>query len=248
MKKLLVSIIMMVLSVAICSAAEKGTSYFSRGLYIGLDFSTGQAINERVGCRGRNSCYGLDLAVGYRFLPQAVIAAGFGSIAYSNRTNTCNDTVYREIENTCIPVFVRFRSDFLNCRVSPYVQLDMGYAFMLLYARDDRGVVKHAEHPFVNGHNEYIQYRDSYLQYGMDGCFASLDLGLSWEVLGRFRMCFALSMGYHEAFMGTAYRMPDGNMLKFGITDKSADMILVGKPPMVEAMELDARVKIGFIF
>lgn len=243
-------VMLLSVSVSASSAEINRPGYFSRGIYVGLDLSTGLAVNGRVDTRRRNSCYGIDLAVGYRFMPQLAVAAGFGSMAYSNSTNTCNDTVYREIENTCIPVFLRFRSDFLDRRVSPYVQMDLGYSFMLKYARDDRGAVRYAGQPAASGHVEYIEYRDSYMQYGMDGVFGSLDLGLSWEVIGRFRMCFALSAGCHQAFHGTAFRMQDGSVLAFGhkfIRDERMVMT-VGKPPLKESLELDARVKIAFVF
>jgi hypothetical protein len=91
---------------------------------------------------------------------------GTGAHAYSNKTWTCGDTVPRKVENTCVPVYLRLRSDLMEREVSPYFQVDLGYSFMDIYSRDDMGRIKYAPGRFTNGRFEYITLGDSYIQYG----------------------------------------------------------------------------------
>ncbi len=67
--------------------------------------------------------YGIGMFGGYRFRPQFAIAAG---IEGSNSVVT---------GTTALPVFVRLRSDILDRRVSPVVQLDLGYAFQFAHSK-----------------------------------------------------------------------------------------------------------------
>ena len=53
--------------------------------------------------------------------------------------------------------------------------MDLGYSFIEMYTRDALGRVHYAQDKFTNGRNEYIDMDDSYIQYGMKGCFASLE-------------------------------------------------------------------------
>lgn len=143
----------MFLSMAVASFAQtdKGRyDYFRKGFYLGTEVSSGFSVNERISDRGRNSCYGLDIAAGYRFRPQLAIGIGFGGHAFTSRTTTCGGTVEREVETTSVPVFIRIRSDFMDRRVSPYLQLDMGYSFVFLYSRDALGKVKYNDKVFMD--------------------------------------------------------------------------------------------------
>lgn len=69
---------------------------------------------------------GIDLnakfAAGYRIIPQFTIAAGFGLNMALN--------LHSNVETLSLPVFIRLRSDFLDRKISPFVELDLGYAFM----------------------------------------------------------------------------------------------------------------------
>lgn len=87
-----------------------------KGTFVSLEFSFGPVLNERI----------------------------TGAHAYSNKTWTCGDKVPRKVENTCVPVFLRLRSDVKNMEVTPYFQIDMGYSFMDMYSRDDMVRIKHA--------------------------------------------------------------------------------------------------------
>ena len=169
-----------------------GYEYYRRGIFISVDFAAGAAFNERTADRGRNSSNGTDIALGYRFSPYFALAIGSGAHGYSNRTWTCGDTVPRKVENTCVPLFVRIRSDLMDREVSPYLQMDLGYSFMEMYTRDALGRVHYAPERFTNGRHEYMDLDDSYIQYGMKGCFASLDLGVSLQIIGRTRMNIGL--------------------------------------------------------
>ncbi|MBR5836564.1 MAG: hypothetical protein IKY66_10440 [Bacteroidales bacterium] len=257
MKRFISVSICLVLSAIAVSASEKANEfkYYHRGVFVSLDFAPGAALNARTVDRERNSSSGTDVAIGYRFLPQLAVALGTGAHGYSNRTWTCGDTVPRKVENTCVPVFVRVRCDFRDREVSPYVQVDLGYSFMEMYTRESLGRVKVADDRFTNGRYEYVEMNDSYIQYGMKGCFASLDLGLSLHVIGRARMNLALCGGIHQAFLGTAFQIDEGAVLNFGREDylvnadgTSQFVRTVGSPDFKQTLEPFARFKISFTF
>ena len=239
-------------------ASDKSTDYeyFRRGIYVSMDFAPGTALNGKRGNNEANSCYGTDLAIGYRFMPQLAVALGTGAHSFSNKTLTCDDTVRRKVENTCVPVFVRLRSDFLDREVTPYVQMDLGYSFMEIYTRDDAGRVKYSQDRFTNGRYEYIEMDDSYIQYGMAGLFAALDFGLSLHIVGRSRMNIGLSAGVHQTFLGTSFQTTEGEVLNFGRIDYLNDG--TGESPLMvrtlgiadfwNSLEPSLKVKMGFIF
>lgn len=251
-----VSICLMLSAIAVhASSRAKGYEYYHRGVFISVDFAAGMAFNERTAGRERNSSNGADLAVGYRFSPHLAVAIGSGALGYSNRTCTCGDTVPRKVENTCVPVFVRLRSDILDKEVSPYLQMDLGYSFMEMYTRDAIGRVHYAPEMFTNGKNEYIDMDDSYIQYGMKGCFASLDLGVSLHIIGRSRMNIGLCGGIHQTFLGTSFQTEDGQILNFGRVDyqtsedgSQLQVRTLGSPGFSETLDPFLRVKIGFSF
>ena len=236
------------------SEKDKDYKYYQRGVFVSLDFAPGAALNGTLPDRERNSSTGTDVAIGYRFMPQLAIALGTGAHGYSNRTWTCGDTVPRKVENTCVPVFIRIRSDFRDREVSPYAQMDLGYSFMEMYTRESLGRVKVADDRFTNGRYEYIEMNDSYIQYGMKGCFASLDLGISLHILGRSRMNLAVCGGVHQAFLGTFFQTNDGEVLDFGREDYLIDdgtfvlVRTVGSPDFKQSLEPFARFKISFTF
>ena len=139
-------IFMMLLSVvSFASEKSKTYDYFQRGAFFSVDFSAGNTFNERI-----NTSYGIDMAAGYRFCPQFVLAAGFGGHAYSNSTATCGGSVVRKVETTSVPVFIRLRSDILDKKVCPYVQLDLGYSFVFLYSRDAAFKIKYNDQVFIH--------------------------------------------------------------------------------------------------
>ena len=143
---LIMSISMMLLSMStFASDKSKQYDYFQRGAFFSVDFSVGNTFNERI-----NTSYGIDMAAGYRFCPQFVLAAGFGGHAYSNSTATCGGSVVRKVETTSVPVFIRLRSDILDKKVSPYVQLDLGYSFIFLYSRDAAFKIKYNDQVFIH--------------------------------------------------------------------------------------------------
>ena len=147
MKRFLICGISMLLLSMSTFASEKGKQYdyFQRGAFFSVDFSAGNTFNERI-----NTSYGIDMAAGYRFCPQFVLAAGFGGHAYSNSTATCGGSVVRKVETTSVPVFIRLRSDILDKKVSPYVQLDLGYSFVFLYSRDAAFKIKYNDQVFIH--------------------------------------------------------------------------------------------------
>ena len=144
MKRFLITSITLLVMASVAHASEK-SDYFQKGAFFSVDFSAGNTFNERI-----NSSYGIDMAAGYRFCPQFVLAAGFGGHAYSNSTATCGGSVVRKVETTSVPVFIRLRSDILDKKVSPYVQLDLGYSFIFLYSRDAAFKIKYNDQVFIN--------------------------------------------------------------------------------------------------
>ena len=144
MKRFLITSITLLVLASVAHASEK-SDYFQKGAFFSVDFSAGNTFNERI-----NSSYGIDMAAGYRFCPQFVLAAGFGGHAYSNSTATCGGSVVRKVETTSVPVFIRLRSDILDKKVSPYVQLDLGYSFIFLYSRDAAFKIKYNDQVFIH--------------------------------------------------------------------------------------------------
>ena len=284
-------------------AQTPGQSYkhFTKGFYLGVDASAGAVANERLTLPSRNANYGIDVAAGYRFCPQFVIAAGFGGHAYTSTTTTVDGGPMQTNFTTSVPVFLRFRSDFLDRKVTPYAQLDMGYSFVFLYSRDAGQKVKYNDKVFMNrvedmgfaslelyeayfkeqhndkmpqeindlwnaelsrlkqftnGSYEYITMYDLHQQYGKEGAFASLDLGVSWAVGERVRMNVGLSAGLSQSYYGTCLRTNDNTLLHFGRVDflpyeKEENKVYVrtlGTQDFKDSFELDLKVKIGFTF
>ena len=147
MKRIIsMGICLMLLSVVtFASDKVKQSDYFQRGAFFSVDFSAGNTFNERI-----NSSYGIDMTAGYRFCPQFVVAAGFGGYSYKNATATVSGGELRNNQTTSVPVFLRLRSDILDRKVSPYVQLDLGYSFVFLYSRDAADKIKYNDQVFIH--------------------------------------------------------------------------------------------------
>lgn len=136
----------MLLSVAsFASDKSKQYDYFQRGAFFSVDLSAGNTFNERI-----NTSYGIDMTAGYRFCPQFVLAAGFGGHSYKNATATVSGGELRNNQTTSVPVFLRLRSDILDRRVSPYMQMDLGYSFVFLYSRDAADKIKYNDEVFMH--------------------------------------------------------------------------------------------------
>lgn len=141
------------LTVAFASAAQTDGhqyKYFRKGFYLGVDASAGAVVNDRISMQSRNLTYGIDMAAGYRFRPQLVVAAGFGGHAYTSLAATVSGGPLRTSYTTSVPVFLRLRSDFLDRKVSPYAQLDLGYSFVFLYSRDAGQKIKYNDKVFMD--------------------------------------------------------------------------------------------------
>ena len=147
MKRIIsMGICLMLLSVVtFASDKVKQSDYFQRGAFFSVDLSAGNTFNERI-----NTSYGIDMAAGYRFCPQFVVAAGFGGYSYKNATATVSGGELRNNQTTSVPVFLRLRSDIMNSKVSPYVQLDLGYSFVFLYSRDAADKIKYNDQVFIH--------------------------------------------------------------------------------------------------
>ena len=144
MKRFLITSITLLVLASVAHASEK-PEYFQKGAFFSVDLSAGNTFNERI-----NTSYGIDMAAGYRFCPQFVLAAGFGGHAYTSATATISGGELRNNQTTSVPVFLRLRSDILDRKVSPYVQLDLGYSFVFLYSRDAADKIKNNDQVFIH--------------------------------------------------------------------------------------------------
>ena len=144
MKRFLITSITLLVLVSVAHASEK-PDYFQKGAFFSVELSAGNTFNERI-----NTSYGIDMAAGYRFCPQFVLAAGFGGHAYTVATATVSGGELRNNQTTSVPVFIRLRSDILDRKVSPYAQLDLGYSFVFLYSRDAADKIKYNDQVFIH--------------------------------------------------------------------------------------------------
>ena len=144
MKRFLITSITLLVLASVAHASEK-PDYFQKGAFFSVELSAGNTFNERI-----NTSYGIDMAAGYRFCPQFVLAAGFGGHAYTVATATVSGGELRNNQTTSVPVFIRLRSDILDRKVSPYVQLDLGYSFVFLYSRDAADKIKYNDQVFIH--------------------------------------------------------------------------------------------------
>ena len=144
MKRFLITSITLLVLASVAHASEK-PDYFQKGAFFSVELSAGNTFNERI-----NTSYGIDMAAGYRFCPQFVLAAGFGGHAYTSATATISGGELRNNQTTSVPVFIRLRSDILDRKVSPYAQLDLGYSFVFLYSRDAADKIKYNDQVFIH--------------------------------------------------------------------------------------------------
>ena len=147
-------------------AQEHGAGHFRKGIFAGVEISAGvaagkphtipRAHSEAVRNSGKSMMpdYAFGMFGGYRFRPQLAVAAGIeGSNSLATGT-------------TAMPVFVRFRSDILDRRVSPMVQIDLGYAFQFAHSRRTTSELSFNTEPFPERYTslgfstaeEYINY------------------------------------------------------------------------------------------
>ncbi len=117
------------------SAQKRDAGHFREGIFVGVEVSSGITVGKAPavsgthsggeGGRGRKLMpdYGIGMFGGWRFRPPLAVAAGIeGSSSVVTGT-------------TALPVFVRFRSDILDRKVSPMIQIDFGYAFQFAQSR-----------------------------------------------------------------------------------------------------------------
>lgn len=89
----------------------------------------------------------LKFAAGYKIVPQFTVGGGVGA----------NVSVNTSISTFSIPVFVRLRSDILQKKVTPFVELDLGYAFMIKSSiSGETSVYRHTEDGAFNKNNGWI--------------------------------------------------------------------------------------------
>lgn len=178
MKRFLITSITLLVLASVAHASEK-PDYFQKGAFFSVELSAGNTFNERI-----NTSYGIDMAAGYRFCPQFVLAAGFGGYSYSAETSTVSGGELRKNQTTSVPVFIRLRSDILDRKVSPYVQLDLGYSFVFLYSRDAADKIKFNDQVFIHRVKEMgFDSLDLYEEYfrGQNSDKTAQDVDALWN-------------------------------------------------------------------
>lgn len=134
---------------------EKKAVHFRRGIYAGAEVSAGLCLAGRDeaffrGRRAGHPDYAFAIWGGWRALPQFAMAIGFeGSNSVSTGT-------------TSVPVFLRLHSDFLDRRVSPFVQIDAGYAFQFAPSRRGAEDLRLNREPFPDKYKGFAS-ADEYL-------------------------------------------------------------------------------------
>ena len=135
---------------AFAQTTGQPNKYFTKGFYLGVEASGGIVANDRITLSSRNNNYGIDMAAGYRFCPQFVLATGFGGHAYTSSSTTVDGGPLQTNFTTSVPVFLRLRSDFLDRKITPYAQLDLGYSFVFLYSRDAGQKINYNDKVFMS--------------------------------------------------------------------------------------------------
>jgi len=191
-------------------AAQKG---LEKGFYCVFETEGGLVFGGEAG-PGAVGSYGLCSALGYRFgdgLTLAGSAVGASTLSFNdNRV-------------TMIPLFIRIRYDILNKRpVSPYLEFDLGYYFMLPNGNCSKEVTlcydESRREPFSNGSRSFLPVEGNSDWLGLEGEFARLSAGVSWK-LGRHRMSAGLCGGVGRRFLGTYVRGADGSSIRFARID-----------------------------
>ena len=109
---------------------------------------------------------------------------------------------------------------------------------------------------FSNGRREYIPYDDNHVQYGKNGLFANLEVGIGWDLAGVLRMNLGILAGLSQSYYGTCLRTLDNGFLHFGRKDSlphgmreaTTFVRTIGQRDFKESFEVDLKVKIGFTF
>lgn len=132
----------------VSAAAQKAESgHFRKGIFAGAEISSGislaispqsgSQVPSRGGTAGRlMPDYAFGLFCGYRILPQLAAAAGFEG---SNSVVT---------GTTSLPVFIRLRCDLSDRKVSPFIQVDAGFAFQFTPSRRSSDDIAMNTEPF----------------------------------------------------------------------------------------------------
>ncbi len=284
------------------------SKYFQKGFYFDAQSSGGIAINERSFTSYINWGYGLDVATGYRFCPKFSLGLGFGGYSYFTKTGKGYSHEYHE-QTTSVPTFVRLRYDILDRKLSPYIQFDFGYSFMILSSHKADDKIKYNDKIFMdrvyakgfaylsdyrqafekelqekyanldfsekealvnklweeeidklkrfsNGRKDYIEFDNNYLQYGKQGLFGRIDLGISYLIGDRARLNLGLVVALSQSYFGTCLRTRSNEFLRFGRDDYLPSEFIqekiivrtLGTSDFIDSFDLDLMLKVGMSF
>ncbi len=113
----------LLMSVTVSALAQRqDTGHFRKGIFAGVEISAGFAAGKAHAIPGAHSGAGRNSGI-----------EGSNSVV----TGT-----------TALPVFVRLRSDILDRRVSPMVQIDLGYAFQFAHSKRTTSELSFNVEPF----------------------------------------------------------------------------------------------------
>ena len=169
------------------------TSAFAQEYTKGTWFDVSLGTGDYMGLSQPHTMYAADVAVGYRFNPHLALGAGTG-VNLGVKTDAWN-----------IPAFVRLRYDMLDSFASPFVSVDLGYAFtnMVYFFDGQDKPVKGVVH--LNKIANPAMYSE--LRRYMLGLYDNVTIGCSFKVEGGHRVWIGVSgswnmTGYRKDVMG----------------------------------------------
>ena len=171
------------------SAQNKDTAHewFRKGTFAGVEVSAGAVSgvgDSTPDIRGEDKPlipsgmpdYGLGMFVGYRFSHLVAVAAGIGG---SNSTVT---------GTTAMPVFLRIRSDILDRRVSPMLQIDLGYAIQFAHSKRGTSELSYNSEPFSERYTRLgFNSMEEYVYAGIEEYMKQFGDSLSADEADRLR-------------------------------------------------------------
>lgn len=196
------------------SNISKNVSIREKGFWIDVSLETGTEYCLYQNSKGQfvepysnngHTTYGATIAFGYRITPQIAVGGGFGiNSQIKNDVIKVFDpaTIGEELKiNNCIeyraltlPVFFRIHYDILSTLVSPYINLDLGYAIPDIFAVRVDGSMKLQDPEGRQLKHKHLS-ATNYCDICTNGLFAKVDIGVSFKIEQGFRLYVGCKSG-----------------------------------------------------
>ena len=243
LKKILLTSAIACLLCTSAFAASGNDNASKSGPYASVEVSSGMTLHKKFS-QVKNPDAAVKLAAGYRFMPQLILAAGVEGIT-SPKTDA-----------TSIPIFLELRSDFLPGMVSPFMQLDLGWAFQVPSTRLNytNCLIKTEGDPLANGQRRYL---DASKYWGdrmisKDGFFLNLTAGCSFRVSheNRQNIYIGVTGGMADYNEGIYVRDNANRLHRYSRLD--GGRVIEGRPSLKDYFftryHAEIRFKIGYAF